>query len=71
MFLYLKYYLTPRSKDIRELAMASAHEFWKGDTKIPKTIDTFQAYQRGYIAAHRSAYAKAQMEKLTLLNLQK
>ncbi len=63
MFRYLKYYMEPKSKDIRQLALESAKKFWESEARIPKTSDNFQAYQRGYIAAHRSAYAKAQMEK--------
>lgn len=68
MFQYLKFYFEPKHKDIRELAMKSAHEFWEGDTKIPKTADAFQAYLHGYISAYRSAFAKTQMEKFRLLN---
>jgi hypothetical protein len=62
--MYLKFYLEPKSKDVRELAMASAHEFWKTDTKIKKTADNFQAYQHGYIGAFRHSYAKAKLESL-------
>jgi hypothetical protein len=62
--MYLKFYFEPNNKDVRALALASAHEFWKGDTNIAKTIDNFQAYQHGYIGAFRHSYAKAKLENL-------
>jgi hypothetical protein len=64
LFMYLKFYFEPKNRDVRELAMASAHEFWKTDTKIAKTADNFQAYQQGYIGAFRHSYAKAKLENL-------
>jgi hypothetical protein len=61
-FMYLKFYFEPKSKDIRELAMASAREFWKTNKTIPKNMDNFQSYQQGYVVAFRHSYAKSKVE---------
>lgn len=61
---YRRAYRELKFKDVRELAMDSARQFWQGDTRIPNTIDNFQAYQRGFIHAYRASYAKAKVDDL-------
>ncbi len=63
---YIKYYNQPRSKDLAELALASAHAYFAEPRPRPsgytqRAIE-FQAYQRGFMNAYRHAYAKTQLE---------
>jgi hypothetical protein len=48
------------------MAMASAREYFKGKNF---TANEFTAYQRGYINAYRSTYAKAMMEQYSSATL--
>lgn len=52
---YLKYYFEVDSKQLRKDAFDSAKTYYLNK---PKTTIEFQAYQRGYINAYRSTYAK-------------
>jgi hypothetical protein len=63
---YLKYYLEKPFKELRQEAMASAHEYYKG--KGVSAIE-FTAYQQGYIRAYRETYAKAMMEQYSSATL--
>jgi hypothetical protein len=52
---YIKNYLEPDSKTLQQEAFESAKKYFQGKQK---TMEEFQAYQRGYKNAYRSAYAK-------------
>ncbi len=59
MIKYIKYYLEPDSKMVRQLAFESAREHFKNKKHVNLDfIRDFQEYQRGYISAYRSSYAK-------------
>jgi hypothetical protein len=60
MINYLKAYFEPESRHLREKAFESAREYYKGKHK---TILEFQAYQRAYVNAYRSAYAKNKLKE--------
>lgn len=55
---YLKYYFEPSSKRLHAEAFASAKVYF---TNKDKTAVEFQAYQRGFINAYRTTYAKTKL----------
>lgn len=59
MINYLKAYFEPKSKMVHALAFESAKSYYKGKKK---TAVEFQSYQRGYINAYRSTYAKTKLD---------
>jgi hypothetical protein len=60
MINYLKAYFEPKSRTLRKMAFESARGYFKGKDK---TTVEFQAYQRGYINAYRSTYAKNKLKE--------
>lgn len=73
-FYYLKFYFQPKHRDVSQLAIASAREYFgsmrTAGNPYPRVADydrrriEFQAYQRGFINAYRHAYAKTHLDKL-------
>lgn len=63
MIKYLKAYFEPNSKQLHKEAFESAKTYYKDKAK---TMVEFQAYQRGYINAYRSTYAKARLKERSL-----
>lgn len=60
MINYLKAYYEPKTKMLNEMAFQSAKEYFEGKKN---TITEFQAYQRGYVNAYRSTYAKTKLKR--------
>lgn len=74
-FYYVKFYFQPKHRDVSQLAIASAREYYQSRSlssvdPYPRVADydrrrmEFQAYQRGFINAYRHAYAKTHLDKL-------
>lgn len=55
---YLKFYFEPDSKKLRAEAFESAKVYFRNKDK---TVVEFQAYQRGFINAYRTTYAKTKL----------
>ena len=60
MINYLKAYFEPKSKPLKEMALQSAREYYRGKRS---TILEHQAYQRAYVNAYRSTYAKNKLKE--------
>lgn len=73
-FQYLKFYFEPKHKELQAEAIIAARQHFKPLRNVsnpyPRPADyerrrmEFQAFQRGYINAYRSAYAKAKLVNL-------
>jgi hypothetical protein len=61
MINYIKAYFEPKSKVVHALAFESAKSYYKGKKK---TAVEFQSYQRGYINAYRSTYARNKLDAM-------
>jgi hypothetical protein len=58
---YIKAYNEPDYKMVRSLAFESAKTYYKNKQK---TAVEFQSYQRGYVSAYRSKYAKTKLDSM-------
>jgi hypothetical protein len=65
VFKYLKYYMEPSAKEVREKAYSSAIEYYREKPFNSYDLRTreFQAYQMGFVRAYRRAYAQSKLSQ--------